>query len=738
MKNGNESRRLQEEIAREEQELARLDELREKGASRLRRMKQRLDGLESTGSAPSLEAGRAEPAGAGLSSSQKLALFRSRFRGRPDVFARRWSNPRSGRSGYSPVCRHEWRQGVCEKPRVKCGECPHQAFVPISDQVVLDHLKGRHVVGVYPLLQDETCWFLAADFDGGAWQDDAAALMEVCRGFGLSPAVERSRSGRGAHVWLFFSLPVAAAAARDLGCWLITETMKTRHQLPMASYDRLFPSQDTLPKGGFGNLIALPFQNQPRQAGNTLFLDDELTPHADQWAYLASIPLVEPETVHSLVSEAKRSHGVLALPTSDGFEEEVAKPWTRPPSGRLRPSKIVGLLPETVEAVLAQRLFVDKSGLPSALLNQLKRLAAFQNPEFYKKQSLRLSTALTPRVISCAEELPKHIALPRGCLPGVERVLAEHQVRLELRDERRDDPRPDFEFQGQLTPEQAEAARTLLGSETGILVAPPGSGKTVIGVYLIAERRQSTLILVHRQPLAEQWRVQLALFLGLRQKDVGQIGGGRNRPNGRLDVGMLQSLVRKSAVRDLVADYGQVIIDECHHVPAVSFERVLNEVKARYILGLTATPSRRDGQHPILEMQCGPVRCTMKGGDSSGEHLFRRRLLVRRTAFWLDEAAIGDADGRLILATGRYIGEGFDDPRLDTLFLTMPVSWKGTLIQYAGRLHRRHAGKSEVLVYDYADLAVPVLARMFDRRLRTYRAMDYEIEELGAGVRRGS
>jgi superfamily II DNA or RNA helicase len=437
-------------------------------------------------------------------------------------------------------------------------------------------------------------------------------------------------------------------------------------------------------------------------------------------------------------------------------------------------------------------------------MNQLKRLGAFQNPEFYKKQKMRLSTALTPRVIACAEELPLFVALPRGCVPEAEQLLAEHGVKLAVEDQRHDGAPQELKFDGELTPVQKEAARALLAHRTGVFVAPPGIGKTVLGTYLAARRAQSTLILVHRKPLLDQWAAQLAMFLGIDEKEVGQIGGGKCKPNGRLDVAMIQSLVRKDKVDDLVAGYGHVIVDECHHLPAVSFERVLSEVKARFIVGLTATPQRRDGHHPITEMQLGPVRYKIDAKSQAARRPFDHRLIVRETAFRAPDdnansgtqeiyraltnnetrnkrivddiiaaiqegrspillterkdhleyfaehlrrvvrhlvvlqggmtakerrsstdrlASIPDRAERLVLATGRYIGEGFDDARLDTLFLAMPVSWKGTLIQYSGRLHRLHPAKTEVRIYDYVDREVPMLLRMFEKRLTTYRAI---------------
>lgn len=452
--------------------------------------------------------------------------------------------------------------------------------------------------------------------------------------------------------------------------------------------------------------------------------------------------------------------------------------------------------------------------MPSPLLNQVKRLAAFQNPEFYKKQSMRLSTALTPRVIGCAEDLAQHIALPRGLQPELEGLLGRHGVALEVEDKRESGTRVSYGFQGTLTDVQKKAARAMLSHEIGAFVAPPGVGKTIVGTYLIAERGRSTLVLVHRQPLLDQWLAQLSLFLGIDVKEIGQIGAGKRAANGRLDVAMIQSLVRSSKVADLVASYGQVIVDECHHVPAASFERVLAEVKARYVVGLTATPQRRDGLHPIIEMQIGPARFTVDPKSQAARRPFEHRLIVRETCFRLapsrrtpsiqelyaalaadqrrNEPILNDAiacleegrspillterrdhleyfaeklrrftrhlvvlhggmtararravaeqlaaipsdEERLVLATGRYIGEGFDDPRLDTLLLALPVSWKGTLVQYTGRLHRLHPGKTEVRLFDYVDREVPMLLRMFERRLRGYRSIGYARGEAPLG-----
>jgi superfamily II DNA or RNA helicase len=803
-----------QELAREEARLAELERTREGTRERIESLRTEFAAASTT--PPSLPLPPALDRKTPHTPAEKVSLFRSLFRGRTDVFPVRFVSRKTGKPGYAPACANKWEPGLCLlRTGGRCGDCVNQAFVPVSDQVVTEHLQGRHVMGVYPLLEDETCWFLAVDFDKGSWKEDVVAFAETCRSVGTPVAIERSRSGNGAHAWFFFTAQISANVARRMGCYLITETMSRQCELSMESYDRLFPNQDTMPRGGFGNLIALPLQYEPRQQGNSVFVDEQLEPFADQWAFLASVQRIEPGAAELIAREATRTGQVIGVRLADDVDDQATvAPWTRLPSGPTAVTHIAGTLPSKVKAVLAQRLFIEKTGLPPPLLNQLKRLAAFQNPEFYKKQRMRLSIAMTPRVITCAEELPQHISLPRGCVFEARKLLDEHGVTLAVDDQRHEGAPLELKFTGQLTVVQKEMVQALLGHDTGVLVAPPGIGKTVLGTYLVAQRARSTLILVHRKPLLEQWIAQLAIFLDVDEKQIGRIGGGQRRPNGRIDVAMVQSLVRKNQVNDLVARYGHVIVDECHHLPAVSFERILSEVKARFLVGLTATPQRRDGHQPITQMQLGPVRFRVDARSQAAHRPFDHRLIVRETGFRIagdgqntgiqevyralanDEArnrrivediiaavhegrspillterkdhleyfaeqlrgfvrhivvlrggmtakerqhsadqlaSISDVAERLVVATGRYIGEGFDDPRLDTLFLAMPVSWKGTLIQYSGRLHRRHPAKTEVRIYDYVDREVPMLLRMFAKRLTTYRAIGYARGEAPLG-----
>lgn len=741
----------------------------------------------------------------------KIHLFKERFRGRTDVFPRRWENARSGKSGYSPACGNEWVRGICGKPKTRCSECPSQQFLPVDDATVLAHLNGEHTMGVYPLLPNDTCWFVAADFDEASWRDDVLAFAETCRAMQLPVAIERSRSGNGAHAWFFFAEPVAACHARRMASFLLTETMSRRHELSMQSYDRLFPSQDTLPKGGFGNLIALPFQRTPRQAGNSLFLDDNLEPLTwpEQWRFLASVPLLTAISVMALSEEATRTNRVLGVSLPEADDEDAA---TRSDRKGKTPQRLGIPIPAEIPARLCQHLKFEKAGLPSSLIGRLKRLAAFQNPEFYKRERLRLSTARTPRVISCADDTATSLALPRGCRTDVEALLAANGSRLVIQDARQSGSPVLFPFQGELTDSQQKAAKAMLSQDIGVLVAPPGAGKTVIGTNLVAARGVSTLVLVHRKPLLDQWVTKLAMFLGIATNEIGQITGGRKKPNRRLDVAMIQTLFRDADADERLAGYGQVIVDECHHVPAFSFERVLKSVKARFVVGLTATPRRRDGHHAICEMQLGPVAFAFDAKAEATARPFEHTLIPRETGFLASKPDLtiqevyrglagdharndmivrdvahalaenrvplvlterkdhlkcladllrgvsrhvivlrggmvakvsraaaerlvrqSDSGERVIVATGRYVGEGFDDARLDTLFLTMPVSWKGTLVQYAGRLHRLHPAKREVRIYDYVDVQVPMLSRMFEKRLRGYRSLGYARGEAPLG-----
>ena len=741
---------------------------------------------------------------------KRIALFRSLFRGREDVYARRWDNP-DGRSGYSPAALKDWKAINSSRPEDRKRVDQHtRKFLPLAELVIENHLLGKETIGVYPLLTDETCWFLAVDFDKKTWADDSRAFLDTCREWSVPAVLERSRSGNGGHVWIFFEDALPANTARKLGCAILTRTMEHRHQLGLDSYDRLFPNQDTMPKGGFGNLIALPLQFAPRRSGNSVFVDTDLRPYPDQWEFLSTIPRMSDVAAEEVITDAQRNGDLIGVRISIADDEDAQDPWMLPPSRKRMERPIEGPLPEKVQIVRANLLYVEKQGLPPALLNRLLRLAAFQNPEFYKAQAMRLPTYAKPRVIACGQDFPQHIAVPRGCLTEVLALLQAHNVRPEVRDERFAGIPIAAEFDGQLRPIQEEAVRGIGAHDEGILSAPTAFGKTAVAAWLIAKRKVNTLILVHRQQLLDQWQERLAMFLNTPANSIGHIGGGKMHRTGSIDVAVIQSLYQKDIVKGFVAEYGQVIVDECHHISAFTFEQVMRQVKAKYVVGLTATPTRKDGHHPIIYMQCGPARFSMSARAMTETNPFEHRVIPRHTDFQMPPelaevtiqdvygalsndvlrnemitrdivsaiearrspllltgrtehlqyfaaklngavkhvfvlkggmgkkqrrqiaeamAAVPDGESRVILATGSYIGEGFDDARLDTLFLAMPISWKGTLQQYVGRLHRLHDTKRVVQVYDYVDNGVPMLARMYERRTKGYSAIGYAIEQ---------
>lgn len=734
-----------------------------------------------------------------LSTADKVALFRRLFRGRTDVYPIRWESKTSGKSGYAPACANEWRVGVCEKPRIKCGDCSNRLLIPLSDAVIYDHLAGEHTVGVYPLLENDSCHFLAIDFDEAEWRDDAQAFMRSCHELGVPAALEISRSGKGAHVWVFFANRVHARDARRLGSAIISHTCSRTRQLTLASYDRLFPNQDTMPKGGFGNLIALPLQKRSRENGCSVFVDMDLRPFPDQWAFLASMVPMTVDDIEPTILRA--TGGVHPLDVTFIDEEDLATPWKHTSA---RSKRLAGQMPASLTVTLANQVYFEKAQLPQALANRLIRLAAFQNPEFYKAQAMRMSVWDKPRVIGRADNFPQHIALPRGCLDAALELLRDNGITCVLHDERTSGDRIEVTFVGNLRLDQEAAVSGMLPFDAGVLCAPTAFGKTVTGAALIARRGVNTLILVHRTELLKQWQERLQAFLGVGKAVVGTIGGGKARPTGKIDIAVMQSISRQGEVDPLVENYGQVIVDECHHVGAVSFDAILKRSKARYVLGLTATPVRRDGQQPIIFMQCGPIRYTATKPTGAPQDLavspctrfaridlpaeagiqdvFRhlsndqarteaiaaeirsayeqgRKVLVlteRTEHLGALQASLGDLnpapfvlhgrmsrkqraelvaelDGlpaglpRVLLSTGKLVGEGFDHPPLDTLVLAMPVSWKGTLQQYAGRLHREHAGKVDVKIIDFVDTGHPALLRMWEKRQRGYRAMGYRV-----------
>ncbi|KYT12342.1 DEAD/DEAH box helicase, partial [Escherichia coli] len=495
-----------------------------------------------------------------LSTNEKVALFRRLFRGRDDVWALRWESKTSGKSGYSPACANEWQLGICGKPRIKCGDCAHRQLIPVSDLVIYHHLAGTHTAGMYPLLEDDSCYFLAVDFDEAEWQKDASAFMRSCDELGVPAALEISRSRQGAHVWIFFASRVSAREARRLGTAIISYTCSRTRQLRLGSYDRLFPNQDTMPKGGFGNLIALPLQKRPRELGGSVFVDMNLQPYPDQWAFLVSVIPMNVQDIEPTILRATGS--IHPLDVNFINEEDLGTPWEEKKSSGNRLNIAVT---EPLIITLANQIYFEKAQLPQALVNRLIRLAAFPNPEFYKAQAMRMSVWNKPRVIGCAENYPQHIALPRGCLDSALSFLRYNNIAAELIDKRFAGTECNAVFTGNLRAEQEEAVSALLRYDTGVLCAPTAFGKTVTAAAVIARRKVNTLILVHRTELLKQWQERLAVFLQVGDS-IGIIGGGKHKPCGNIDIAVVQSISRHGEVEPLVRNYGQIIVDECHWI----------------------------------------------------------------------------------------------------------------------------------------------------------------------------
>lgn len=738
-----------------------------------------------------------------LSTNEKVQLFKRLFRGRVDIFANRWQSNK-GRSGYSVACNNEWVPEICNKPKVKCMDCAHQNFKVLDKKAIYAHLSGKQVVGLYPLLQDNTCYLIAIDFDKTDWQESASAVAEVCRQFNVPHALEISRSGNGAHLWIFFSEPITAKEARLLGFALLDKAMESYPDLSFESYDRLFPNQDIMPDGGFGNLIALPLQYQARQQGNTQFWDRNLEPFKDQWVFLNTLKALSANQLRELIFELKPH----TLRDSEYASMNEQMPWEQ---GARLASEIIENCPKCITLTLANHIYIRNDDVPAPLITRLKRLASFSNPVFFKTQAMRFSTHGIPRYITCArmEHGPgtqKWLSLPRGCFDDVVELLTEQSIEVKIDDKRNSgESLRSIKFLGKLRKDQSKAVTSITKHDHGVLHAPTAFGKTVTAIGIINKRKTNTLILTHSKQLLAQWHDRLNAFV--EGVDIGVFHGGKKKPSHQIDIATYQSLVDKkdNTVNQLVQDYGQVIIDECHHISAPRFEMVLNEVRAKYVLGLTATPYRQDGHQKIIFMTAGPIRYSAKPMHSKyfkqsviAKQLFdkppadifqasqpqritdvykwimeneerskvivddifdqvrkgrnplvltERRLhaetlsqlllksglttVVLRGAMGAKELKNANQklpDVQVIVATGKYIGEGFDLPRLDTLFLAMPVSWKGSLTQYAGRIHRELDGKDQVTIFDYIDASLPMLQRMFKKREKGFKSMGYDIE----------
>ena len=581
-----------------------------------------------------------------LSLQEKVKLFRSIFKGREDVFAKRWYSDVTKKSGYQPVCEREWNSEFCDKRKYKCTECPNRLFASLTDEHIYNHLAGkdnfgRDVVGVYPIMSDNTCNFLCTDFDDKScehgFQNDVLAFVGICKEWEIPCYIERSRSGNGAHVWIFFETPITATKARKLGKTILSEAMNKDVRLSFNSYDRFFPNQDTLPEGGFGNLVALPLQGKARRDGNSVFVNEDFQSYTDQWDFLLKVQKIDETRITDIILKHNSSIGKLT-------KSSESRPWETPKPTTIEKTDF----PSNVTIIRANMVYIPLVGLSAKAINHFKRIAAFYNPEFYAKQGMRLSTYDIPRIISCSELTDNYLAIPRGFEDDVIDVLKHYNVEYLVEDKSNHGRQLDVTFKGILREEQQTAMSCMLSHNIGTLSATTAFGKTVFAIAMIAKRKVNTLILVHRKSLLDQWKIHLENFLEInevvvndgkkrkskkQQSPIGTLYSGKNSIHGIIDIALIQSCFDGNEVSPFVENYGMVIVDECHHVSSVSFEQVLRKVKAKYVYGLTATPIRKDGHQPIIFMQCGKIRFTADAQSQMNNQSFSRILIPRFTTF---------------------------------------------------------------------------------------------------------
>lgn len=761
----------------------------------------------------------------------KLELFRSLFTGRKDVYAHGYRR-KDGGIGYTPACANEWEPGICPKAahqRVKCVECSNRIFPELSDAAIIAHFKGnddrfRDVLGQYVLDRNCNTKVLVIDFDKADWKEATNAVRLVAIRRGINAAVERSRSGNGAHIWFFFLEPISAKAAREFGSCLITEAAAHNKTITFEAFDRMLPAQATIPDGGFGNLIALPFQGKAQREGNSVFVDEQFKPFPDQWLYLSQVQLIPRSTVQDLIeAPGNNPHGPATTTVANKGKRYAQRPRKRLPLTSRD-------FPSSLSVIQADMLYIPEKSLSPAAQMEIRGLATFANPAFYRAQSMHQSVFGKPRLIDLSELRDGRVAIPRGCKAQLEQLIQEAHVTAHYSDERSTGNPIEMAFKGTLHPEQQIAADQMLEYEDGIMSAPTGFGKTVIGAYLIAAVGLPALVIVPKTALIAQWKSQLERFLDITDTRepvrtpkgriskkqpplIGQIGGGKTAVSGLIDVASFQSLSGKDSqtgepiVKNLVRNYGLIICDECHHAAAPQLELVLKSAPAKYIYGLSATPERSDGLTRALSMLCGPLRYVIDPKTQAIQQGIQRIVRPRFTGIRLsayepdasfnqildmlcahaarNELIVDDAleaasngrhplilskrkkhaeelfgllndrrhepilltgeigakerkailnslpgfehEHRIIVATESLLSEGFDLSYLDTLFIATPISWDGSVTQQVGRLHRSHEGKQQVEIFDYIDLSIPMLARMYQKRLKTYAKLGYEI-----------
>lgn len=766
----------------------------------------------------------------------RLDLFLEMFQGHDLHVPYRYEAKDGGREGFAIICDSEWDRDLCPKAGggglARCTSCTNKNFVTDRRMIYRSHLAGakewgrqwqrdrEFVAGVFPVAADGTCRFLCVGFEGNGWRSDARAFLDVARLWRIPCALEAGRSGAGGRAWVFFEDAVAARKARALANSLVTEAMEIRPEMDFSIYDRIWPCEETAIPPANAKPIALPLQSRQVEFGCTVFLDDRMTPLDDQWAYLSQLKRLSAARVNSLLKGSGRSDDVLGVRLAEVGDFDAT--GGRVPKARLALRSVSGTMPARVSVEISNQVYVDRAQMPNAHVRGIAALAAFQNPAFIAAQSKKREVSGKPRVIARATIDDRRIALPRGCLPDLLRYL-EHYGALPVLDDRRSRGTPlppGCGFSGTLEPTQRQAFEALIPHDIGVVEGPPSFGKTVLGAAMIGHRGVNALVLVNRSILVTQWQDSLRRFLDIDPALIGTIANGKWRNTGVIDIAIIQGLsdtergegglTLDELPDDFIAGYGNIIIDECHHIAAPTYEAVVKRALAVWLTSLSATTDRADGQEPVVFMQCGPIRHRTTAAEQAKERGISQRVIQKRTRAVLPpEVPVDDPNAlqeiykalsedeerneqicldviaalergrnpiviserrehldilaerlgphaahiavmrgqmrkaeklqaadtlaappgarRLILATGAFLGEGFDDSRLETLFLTMPISTETWIRQYTGRLQRKHAGKDGVEVYDYVDFNVQRLVNMWLARQRVYEEIGFQI-----------
>ena len=780
---------------------------------------------------------------------QHIQYYYHLFKGRNDVYSKRSGkvNKKTGKHGYYTQCWNFWKDGICPKKnhsQFNCGECQNQKYKELTGQVLYEHLIGARedasdVIGLYPMFPDETVNFLVFDFDchddkiGGDdganlesdWMTEVNAFRKICEINEVPVLVERSRSGKGAHVWIFFEKPILASVARRFGTALLSKGAESVNMKNFKYYDRMLPAQDHIPlntktgKPGLGNLVALPLQGQALKLGNSAFIDENWNVYPNQWECLKEVKKLSLETVEERIKEWS-AEGILGV-LSNEFEADTERTNDTKPWEKTKHSLHKEDVSSVVEIVIADKVYIGTKDMKPRMQNALRRMAAFSNPDFYKKAAMGLSTKGIPRIVFCGYDEAGYICIPRALLDSVIDRFNEVGISFTLTDNRCSGTPLDVSFNGTLYEEQMRAAKAMLEHDNGILAATTSFGKTVVGAYMIAQRKTNTLILVHNTEIQKNWIEDLNKFLDVnaelpeyktktgrikkRKNIIGKLHAGHNSMTGIIDVAIFSSLGKGEEINPMLEQYGMVIMDECHHGAAQTVEDIVGSAKAKYVYGLTATPKREDGLEKKVFMQFGPIRfrytakeraekqgidhfvyprftrmvsasnlkvteanraviecesrneqiisdvvnCIQNGRTplvltkykEHAELLFQRLQGKAGHVYLLQGGgsrkakdkmriqmrAVPDLESIVLVAIDKYIGEGFNFPRLDTMMLTMPAAAEGNIEQFAGRLHRDYDTKTEVIIYDYVDSHIRVLEKMYHKRLRTYKKIGYEI-----------